>query len=62
MWSRLAKPQRLKLLETIRLPNQTSLCILECDGRQFLISTSVHGATLLEPIGQSSTEQPALRK
>ena len=44
----LGKPQRrLRLLETIRLSHQTDLCLVSCDGREFMVAATPHGAVLL---------------
>lgn len=39
--------RRLHLIETVRLPHQVTLCLLRCDGRELLLSTSPQGAHLL---------------
>ena len=44
----LGHPQRrLRLLETIRLSHQIDLCLVACDGREFMVAATPHGATLL---------------
>jgi len=39
--------RRLELLETVRLSHQTDVCLLRCDGREFIVSTSPQGALLV---------------
>ncbi|HYF22974.1 MAG TPA: hypothetical protein VD929_06215 [Caulobacteraceae bacterium] len=39
--------RRLELLETVRLSHQTDVCLLRCDGREFILSTSPQGAILV---------------
>jgi flagellar biogenesis protein FliO len=39
--------RRLRLVESLRLSHQTDLCLIELDGRELVVASSAHGATLL---------------
>ena len=39
--------RRLRLIEAVRLPNQTSLCLVAVDDRELLLSTSAAGVHLV---------------
>jgi flagellar biogenesis protein FliO len=41
--------RRLKLIEALRLSHQTDLCLVACDGGEFLVASTPHGATLVGP-------------
>jgi flagellar biogenesis protein FliO len=41
------KDRRLLLVESLRLSHQVDVCLLECDGRRFLVSVSPQGAAIL---------------
>lgn len=36
--------RRLEFVESLRLSHQVDLCLVRCDGREFMIATSPHGA------------------
>ncbi|HEV2818520.1 MAG TPA: flagellar biosynthetic protein FliO [Allosphingosinicella sp.] len=42
-------PRRLQLVESLRLSHQVDLCVVSCDGGEFLIAATPHGATLIDP-------------
>ncbi|HWA90267.1 MAG TPA: flagellar biosynthetic protein FliO [Rhizomicrobium sp.] len=55
----LAKPRRLKLVESLRLSQTASLSIVECDGRELLVATSPEGSRVLEelpPAGHAAVQ------
>jgi flagellar biogenesis protein FliO len=39
--------RRLRLIESLRLSHQTDLCLVELDGRELVIASTAHGASLL---------------
>jgi len=41
--------RRLQLVETLRLSHQVDLCVVSCDSAEFLIASTPHGATLINP-------------
>ena len=43
------RSRRLQLVESLRLSHQVDLCVVSCDGGEFLIAASPHGATLIDP-------------
>jgi hypothetical protein len=43
------KSRRLELVETLRLNPHVSLCIVNCDGDELLVSVSSQGARVLSP-------------
>lgn len=42
-------PRRLQLIETLRLSHQVDLCVVSCDSGEFLIASTPHGATVINP-------------
>lgn len=42
-----AGPRRLQLVETLRLSHQTDICLVHCDGREWMIADSPHGAPVI---------------
>jgi flagellar biogenesis protein FliO len=52
------QPRRLKLIETVRLSHQADVCLLECDGRDFLVAVTSQGVLVLNadeaPTGPAS--------
>ena len=55
-----ASPQRLRLVETLRLNHQTEVCLIECDEEGFLIATTPHGAVVVAA-GSGLKRRPAPR-
>jgi len=47
--------RRLKLVETLRLSPQSTLCIVDCDGRELLVMASPAGAELLDRLSPRET-------
>ena len=43
------RSRRLQLVESLRLSHQVDLCVVSCDGGEFLIAATPHGATLIDP-------------
>lgn len=43
------RSQRLKLVESLRLGHQIHICLVTCDGGEFLVASSPQGATLISP-------------
>jgi len=41
--------RRLQLVESLRLSHQIDLCVVSCDGAEFLLAATPHGATLINP-------------
>jgi flagellar biogenesis protein FliO len=41
--------RRLRLVESLRLSHQIDLCVVSCDGAEFLLAATPHGATLIDP-------------
>jgi hypothetical protein len=39
--------RRLVLIESLRLSHQTDVCLMRCDGREFIIAATPHGAILI---------------
>lgn len=47
--------RRLKLIESLRLGQQSDLCIVICDGRELLVSVSPHGVQLLADLAPGAS-------
>jgi hypothetical protein len=43
------RTKRLQLVETLRLSHQVDLCVVACDGGEFMVAATPHGATLIKP-------------
>lgn len=43
------RARRLALVESLRLSHQVDLCIVSLDGRELLLASTPHGATLIDP-------------
>jgi flagellar biogenesis protein FliO len=43
------RDRRLQLVESLRLSHQIDLCVISCDGAEFLLAATPHGATLINP-------------
>ena len=43
------RTRRLQLIESLRLSHQVDLCVVSCDGAEFLLAATPHGATLIKP-------------
>jgi len=41
--------RRLQLVESLRLSHQIDLCVVRCDGAEFLLAATPHGATVINP-------------
>jgi flagellar biogenesis protein FliO len=41
------RARRLQLVESLRLSHQIDLCVVSCDGTEFMLAASPHGATLI---------------
>jgi flagellar biogenesis protein FliO len=50
-----AGPRRLQLVESLRLSHQVDVCIVRCDGRDWLIAATPHGASLLHAAGADAS-------
>lgn len=50
--------RRLKLVESLRIGPQVELCIVTCDGREFLVATSSQGVQLLHPLPSDAGVAP----
>lgn len=46
----LKRGNRLRLVESLRVGNQAELCIVVCDGRELLVSSSAQGIALLKQL------------
>lgn len=42
------RARRLQLVESLRLSHQVDLCVVSCDGAEFLLAATPHGATLID--------------
>ncbi len=45
----MGRARRLQLLETLRLSHQVDICLVSCDGAEFLVAASAQGATTINP-------------
>lgn len=52
-------PARIEVLESRRIGPQSDVCMLACDGREYLLVVSSAGATLLREQQQAKTIEPA---
>lgn len=43
----LGRGRRLQLIETLRLSHQVDICLIACDGAEFLVAATPHGATTI---------------
>jgi flagellar biogenesis protein FliO len=43
------RERRLQLVESLRLSHQIDLCVVSCDGAEFMLAATPHGATLINP-------------
>lgn len=50
--------RRLKLVESLRIGTQVELCIVTCDGREFLVATSTQGVQLLQRLPSDAGVAP----
>jgi len=41
----LREGRRLELIESLRISHQVDLCLVRCDGREWLVAATPHGAT-----------------
>ena len=41
--------RRLQLVETLRLSHQVDICLVSCDGAEFLVAATQQGATAINP-------------
>lgn len=53
------RARRLQLVETLRLSHQIDLCVVSCDGGEFLIAATPHGATVINPDLPAPAPEPA---
>lgn len=51
--------RRLELVETVRLSHQVDVCLMRCDGREFIVAASPHGAVFQPPV--EATAKPRTR-
>lgn len=42
------RARRLQLVEILRLSHQVDLCVVSCDGGEFLVAATPHGAALIK--------------
>ena len=52
-------PARIEVLESRRIGPQSDVCMLACDGREYLLVVSSAGAILLREQQQAKTFEPA---
>ena len=45
----MGRVRRLQLVETLRLSHQIDICLVSCDGAEFLVAASAQGATTINP-------------
>jgi flagellar biogenesis protein FliO len=45
----MGRTRRLQLVETLRLSHHIDLCLVSCDGAEFLVAASAQGATTIKP-------------
>jgi flagellar biogenesis protein FliO len=45
----IGRTRRLQLVETLRLSHHIDLCLVSCDGAEFLVAASAQGATTIKP-------------
>ena len=45
----MGRVRRLQLVETLRLSHQVDVCLVRCDGAEFLVAASAQGATTINP-------------
>jgi flagellar biogenesis protein FliO len=45
----MGRMRRLQLVETLRLGHHVHICLVSCDGAEFLIAASAQGATTINP-------------
>jgi flagellar biogenesis protein FliO len=45
----MGRTRRLQLIETLRLSHQVDICLVSCDGGEFLIAATQQGATTINP-------------
>ncbi|PVM82838.1 flagellar biosynthetic protein FliO [Caulobacter radicis] len=51
--------RRLKLVETVRLSHQTDICLMRCDGADFVVAATAHGVVLLsKPLDHGAPPEP----
>lgn len=43
----IGRTRRLQLVETLRLSHQIDICLVSCDGAEFLLAASAHGAATI---------------
>lgn len=53
----IGRTRRLQLVESLRLSHQVDLCIVDCDGGEFIVAATPHGATLINagPLAHDSS-------
>lgn len=52
-------PRRLQLLETTRVSHQTDICLMSCDGQDFLVAVSPNGVTFHPGLAPAKTTRKA---
>jgi flagellar biogenesis protein FliO len=43
------RARRLQLVESLRLSHHIDLCVISCDGAEFMLAATPHGVTLINP-------------
>jgi flagellar biogenesis protein FliO len=57
----MGRTRRLQLVETLRLSHHIDLCLVSCDGAEFLVAASAQGATTIKaslPPGPIAEPEP----
>jgi len=44
----MGRTRRLQVIETLRLSHQVDLCLVACDGAEFILAATPQGATLID--------------
>ena len=53
-----ARTRRLQVVEVARIGRQVDLCIVNCDGREWILATSPHGAVVVSHPPPDMPPQP----
>jgi flagellar biogenesis protein FliO len=55
----IGRARRLQLVERLRLSHQTDICLISCDGTEFLVAATPQGtATIAAPLPASAPGAP----
>ena len=54
----MGRSRRLQLVESLRLTPQVHICLVSCDGAEFLVAASPQGAAAIEPGAPLGRSEP----